>query len=205
MVLVPDKNTQFALRGILARHSALGIRPISYDFRIHPGRDGGVRTAGPELLRGERARFHHALLVHDRAGCGASELASTLDLEAELEQRLETVWADRAKAIVIEPEVDAWIWGTESVLRECLAWPLRDTGIRDWLVSRQFQFDSHGKPRMPKEALEALIPVHGLPRSSSLYERVTGRISLRRCSDPAFLRLKQALVRWFESRVSSFA
>jgi hypothetical protein len=35
------------------------------------------------------------------------------------------------------------------------------------------------------------------PRSSVLYEQITGKISLNRCVDPAFLRLKDALQFWF--------
>jgi hypothetical protein len=69
--------------------------------------------------------------------------------------------------------------------------------IRDWLRERGFSFDEHGKPLRPKEAMEALVPVHRLPRSSALYEKITDRISLRRCVDPAFLRLREALTGWF--------
>lgn len=73
VVLVADKNAQFALTGALSRHKALGIRAITPDFRIHPGRDGGVRTSGAEVLAGEHRRFAHALLIFDLEGSGAAE------------------------------------------------------------------------------------------------------------------------------------
>jgi hypothetical protein len=43
ILVVADKNMHFALRGALNRPEALGIRPITVEFFVHPGRDGGVR------------------------------------------------------------------------------------------------------------------------------------------------------------------
>ncbi len=63
--MVADKNAQFALKGALARPKALGIRRIEFEFRVHPGRDGGARKSGPEVLALERRRFKHGLLVLD--------------------------------------------------------------------------------------------------------------------------------------------
>ena len=83
VILVADKNMQFALRGALCRPAAMGIRDISFDFRMHPGRDGGVRTSGPDVLAGEQRRFTHALMVMDHEGCGKPD-APALSLEQEL-------------------------------------------------------------------------------------------------------------------------
>ena len=41
-LLVADKNMDFAMRGILNRARALGMRAVSYEIRQHVGRDGGV-------------------------------------------------------------------------------------------------------------------------------------------------------------------
>lgn len=195
VVLVADKNMQFALRGALNRPDALGTRPIAHEFRPHVGRDGGVRTSGVEMLARERRRFSHALLVFDLEGSGAREDQTAESLEAALDKQLALQWAGSAKAIVIAPEVDLWLWGSDHVLRDALRWPLAGS-IRGWLQARGFAFDAEGKPQRPKEALEALV-VHRQPRSSALYERVTSRISLRRCTDPAFRRLRAALQGWF--------
>ena len=200
VILVADKNMQFALRGALTRPQALGIRPVTHDFRPHMGRDGGARTTGVEVLALERRRFAHALLVFDREGCGAEPGQTAEDLERVLDLQLEAYWGGHAKAVVIAPEVDVWLWGADANLREALRWPLNGK-VRDWLQAKGFPFDAHGKPEQPKQAIEALVRFCQLPRSSALYERITARISLRRCGDPAFLRLRAALQAWFPAAV----
>lgn len=196
VVLVADKNMQFALQGALSRPEALGIRPITHESRTHMGRDGGVRASGTDLLARDRRRFAHALLVLDFEGSGAREGQTVEELEAALDERLRAVWDGNAKAIVIAPELDVWIWGSDNALREALHWPL-DVSLRSWLQDHGFVFDAGGKPQQPKEALEALVRIHRQPRSSALYAKITGRISLQRCSDPAFVRLRAALRGWF--------
>ena len=196
VVLVADKNMQFALRGALGRPDAMGVRTIDHEFRTHIGRDGGVRTSGVELLLRDRRRFTHALLVFDLEGSGARTDQTAEDLERLLDEQLQAQWGPHAKAIVIAPEVDIWLWGADNALRESLHWPL-DGSIRSWLQDKGFVFDAGGKPERQKEALEAMVRIHRQPRSSALYEKITGRISLQRCTDPAFVRLRAALQRWF--------
>ena len=196
VILTADKNSQFALRGALGRPAAMDIRPISFEFRMHPGRDGGARTTCVDVLAREQRRFRHALLVFDLEGSGANDNQTAVDLERELDDRLAGAWGSNAKSIVIAPEVDVWLWGTDNALKEVLRWPLEGS-IRSWLQSRSFAFGSDEKPERPKEALEAMIPVHRQPRSSALYEKLTKRISLRRCTDPAFVRLRATLRGWF--------
>jgi len=195
VLLVADKNMQFTLQGALSRPQALGVRPHTYEFRSHPGRDGGVRSSGSKVLAGERNRFRHALMLLDFEGSGTSWL-DPLALEQELDQELRAVWNDDGKTIVISPEVDVWLWGSDNALRDIFQWPLQKIA-RCFLRATGFEFSSDGKPLRPKEALEAMVPVHRQPRSSALYEKVTSRISLQNCRDPAFLRLTQQLRAWF--------
>ncbi len=198
ILLVADKNMQFALHGALERPASLGIRPITFEFRSHSGRDGGVRTTGPELLALERRRFSHALLVMDMEGSGAGG-QDAARLESQLDQRLQDAWGDKGKAIVIEPELDIWMWGSDNAIQDVLCWPL-EVAIRDWLLNHGFELGADRKPCRPKEALEALIPIHRMPRSSALYRKITGRISLERCTDKAFVRLRSRLASWFGYR-----
>ncbi len=195
VLLVADKNMQFSVRGGLARPEALGIRPITCDFRLHVGRDGGVRTTGPELLAIERGRFECGVLMLDYEGCGAGSL-SPAELESALDGKLRPKWGSQAKAIVLVPEVDVWMWGRENTLRELFDWH-ESVGIRDWLVQKGFTFDAAEKPLRPKEALDAICRHQSVPRSSSFYEQVARRMSLVRCRDAAFQRLQTTLRSWF--------
>jgi hypothetical protein len=194
VLLVPDKNTEHAVRGALSRPDALGIRSIDFDVLVDQGRDGGVRRRGAQVLGVQRLRFAHALLLLDYEGSGSS--VSPAALEIQLDQALSDLWGDRAKAIVIDPEVDVWMWGAETHLRSTMDWHFPE-GIRAWLASQSFAFTAEGKPLRPKEALEAAFRRAQVPRSSARYEQVTRSISLARCKDDAFLRLRSAVVGWF--------
>jgi hypothetical protein len=196
VVLAADKNMQFALRGALPRSEALGIRPISFDFRVHAGRDGGARSSGADVLRSQRRQFGHALLVLDFDGCGARAGQPALEVEEQLDTELSLVWDDKAKAIVIDPELETWVWGSDNALQTALGWPLQQS-IRTWLTQQGYAIGVNGKPEQPKDAFAALVSVHRLPRSSAIYESITSRISLTACQDAAFQRLKSALQRWF--------
>lgn len=134
-------------------------------------------------------------MLLDFEGCG-TQLLDPIALEQELDQEIRMTWNDKGKTIVISPEVDIWLWGSDNALREVFQWPLRK-GVRNFLRAKGFAFSADGKPLRPKEALEAMVPVHRQPRSSALYEKVTKKISLRNCRDPAFLRLCKQLRIWF--------
>jgi hypothetical protein len=137
----------------------------------------------------------------DFEGCGANSDASTL--EAELDVRLQATWQDRAKAIVIEPEVDVWMWGSDNAIRNVVGWTHEGT-IRKWLEGEGFQFQANDKPVRPKEALEAVRRKTNQPRSSSLYKEIASKVSLRNCTDAAFQRLRHQLIDWFpESNITA--
>lgn len=201
VVLVADKNAQFALQGAIDRHHALGIRETKAEFRVHPGRDGGVRKSGPEVLAPEVKRFRHSLLLLDWEGCGASN-GNPLELEEELNERLAATWGDHGRAIVIEPEVDIWMWGSDNSLEQSLGWE-HSLPLREFLREKHFELRNDGKPLTPKEALECALWERNLPRSAALYARIAGNISLKRCQDAAFLRLREVLRLWFAPNPST--
>ncbi len=200
ILLVPDKNTEYTVRGALSRPEALGIRTLDFEVLVEQGRDGGVRRRGSQLLGVQHGRFSHALLLLDYEGSGSP--VGPVELEAQLDGSLRALWGDRAKAIVIYPEVDAWMWGAETHLRSAVDWRFSE-GIRAWLESQSFVFAPDGKPLRPKEALTAAFRRAQVPRSSALYEQVARNISLTRCTDEAFLRLRSSVVRWFGTAQTS--
>lgn len=176
VLLVADKNAQFALSGALHRPQAMGIRSIEFVFLVHPGRDGGTRKTGPEILNLEARRFRHAILVLDLEGSG-SEYSDAVALEQQLDKRMTATWQERAKSIVIEPEADVWLWGSDNAMQQVLRWT-DSMPIRQWLQEKGFDFTSEGKPKRPKEAFEEVVRKCQLPRSSSLYSEITGKVRL---------------------------
>ncbi len=197
VLLVADKNAQFALQGALERPQALSIRPISFEFRVHPGHDGGARRTGPDVLALEWHRFSHGLLVLDFEGSG-TDLPTGLAVEGQLDSRLRSRWGDRAKSIVIEPELDVWMWGADNSLEAVIGKPA-GKHVRQWLGEHGFPLNAAMKPTRPKEAMEAVLREVQKPRSSALYRRIATQISLARCTDPAFHRLREQLTSWFGS------
>ena len=196
LIVVPCKNTQFTLRGGLSRPEAIGIRAVSYEIVVHSNRDPGVRTTGAALANLRRAQFQHALLVFDHEGCGAEENTPD-ELQQQIEAELQPVWGESARVVVINPEVDVWLWGSDNALAGVLSWPSDKGGIREWLTAQGWQFGQKGKPVRPKEAFEKLREIHKQPRSSSLYETIAGKLSLKNCSDGAFQRIAEILRQWF--------
>src|SRR5690606_36957625 len=104
-----------------------------------------------------------------------------------------------SKAIVIDPECDLWLWGSDNALSVVLGWE-RELGIRPWLREKGFLFSENQKPGRPKEAFEAVLRELRKPRSSAFYRKITSSISLERCVDPAFVRLRETLRTWFPLR-----
>jgi hypothetical protein len=150
VILVADKSIQFGMQGALTRYQALGTRQFDFDFIVHSERDAGARLTGPDLLVLERRRCAHALLVFDWEGCG-SDQPNSVSLESELDARLAHHWGDHGKAIVVSPEADTWLWGSDQALAQALEWPAA-VSVRTWLGQQGFEIARDGKPVRPKEA-----------------------------------------------------
>ena len=185
------------MEGILSRLQSLRIRTITYRILVHPEKDPGCRLHGHELLHIHQNTYRHALMVFDREGSGADE-KSRDELESECEKWLSsTGWKDRGAVIVLDPELEIWLWSDSPVVDTVLGWDNRTPRLRDWLISKGHFFDGP-KPKRPKEATEAALHAVRKPRSSSLYRDLAEKVSLDRCADPAFVRLRTLLRNWFE-------
>ena len=195
VVLAADKPMERVLVRLLRRHESLGIRELTVSPLTHPQRDGGVRTRGAELLALQASRHRHALMVFDHAGSGGDGMP-VVELERRADEQLATVWGDRAKCIVIEPELDAWMWGSDAVMRRAVEWT-RGEPIRQFVANRDFELNADDKPADPKEAMEAVLKEVRLPMSAAVYGEIADRISLKRCTDEAFGRLVVRLRKWF--------
>jgi len=196
IILVADKNMESAIRGVLSRPHSLGIRSVHSDIYRHLQKDSGCRTDGVSFLNSFSNRYNYALLMFDFEGSG-DELTPARDQEKLLKKSLNYIWENRAEVIIIEPELDIWVWSDSPHVDEVIGWKTHDPDLRSWLREKGFLNSRSIKPERPKEALEAALRIIKKPRSSSLYEELAQKVSLDRCTDQAFLRLKDILNNWF--------
>lgn len=197
-VLLADKNMEGALRGLLSRPQSFGMRDISCDLYVHPERDPGCFLRGHDFLRPFAHRYSHALVVFDRDGSGQESEERSL-LEQKVELRLSSAgWDDRrAAAIVIDPELEVWVWNDSPHVEAALGWETSEVALRDWLKQKGWLPEGGMKPGQPKRAVEEALRISRKPRSSSIYLQLAKKVSIDRCVDPSFLKLRQTLSRWF--------
>jgi len=199
VILVADKNIEAAVGGLLSRTESLCIRTVDAEILRHPQKDSGCCNEGVELLSSFANQFHHALLMFDHEGSGRDQ-DTFLDIENDIEQRLsQSGWNDRAKTIVIDPELEIWVWTNSPHLKDCFGWSDQTTPLMQWLLDRGYLNPGELKPKHPKEALEAVLRTSRTPRSSAIYRQLAERVSLRRCQDRAFLKFKDVMQQWFAS------
>jgi hypothetical protein len=186
-----------AVEGLLGRSHALAIRPISVEFYIHPERDPGCLLHSDDFLRPFASRFAHAMVMLDHEGCGKEETARD-----ELEQQLASAlsrsgWADRAEVIVIDPELEIWVFSDSREVDNALGWGGKYPSLRTWLETNSHLAEGENKPARPKEAMEAALRHVRMPRSSSIYGHLAQNVGIGRCTDQAFQKLKTTLQTWF--------
>ena len=198
VLLAADKQMAETLRGILSRPEALGTREISYTVNVHVKRDPGCRTDAHNFLRSFQADFDHALVLFDYEGCGASGSSSPREVESEVEDRLrKTGWENRARCVVIDPELEVWVWSGSPEVDRCLGWDPSRQRVRDWLRAQNRWPAEAPKPPAPKAAVEEVLEAVHQPWSSSLFRELAETVSLERCEDESFQRFRRILQEWF--------
>lgn len=199
VLLVADKNMEYAVKGLLERHSSIGIRALTYDVFVHPQHDSGCLREGHSFLRGSSNNFDRALVILDREGCG-QEYSSRVELESLVEERLnQSGWNGRSAAIVLDPELEIWVWSDSTQVDKTLGWGNHDRDLRSELRKNDFLSDHALKPHEPKAAMEFALQTADLRRSSSIYYKLAQRVSLNRCVDQSFHKFKATLQAWFPS------
>lgn len=203
VILVADRSIEAAVRGLLSRPDAIGIRPLTYEIVVHPNRDPGCFHSPDELLDGYRGRARHALVILDRGWQGVPA-NDARELERMIEERLNTSAAPGwARTVVIDPELEAWVFSDSPHVANTLGWSGTTEEMRNSLQIAGLWPHDLPKPPDPKQAMERLVRKAGVPRSSSLYRRLASRVSFQRCQDPAFLRLLDTLREWFGANKSN--
>jgi hypothetical protein len=202
IVLTADPQMQGTIATLLTeRRRSLGISDLTFDVRAHPDRDSGCRTASASALSPLRRDYRKAMVIFDFHGSGAHSI-TVPELESQLERQLETAgWSlDDVAVVVIEPELEAWIFGASwRHLEDAVRWSQSEP-VREWLESREFLQQGVLKPSDPKAAFEALLSLQRIRRSGDLFVQLAKRVSLARCQDRAFQKFRATLQRWFPAR-----
>ena len=185
-VLVADRDIEQTVLGLLARTHALGIRSVhAAEVRPFARHDGGCRMEGVSFLRALKGQFSHAVLIFDYEGSGAD--TNAVELENRLEEELrKSGWGDDAVVIVIDPEIEAWVWSESNQVERILGWD-HDGSLRIWLQTKGYIQSGQQKPVDPK----AKKP------SSSIFRQLADSVSFKGCTDRSFNKLKATLQRWF--------
>lgn len=195
-VLVADSNIKAAVEGLLSRPEALGIRRPTVRFTVHPQRDPGCfnDAAGPLRVCVPQAR--HGLVVLDREFDGSSG-RSAAELEGLIEGDLAKVApADWGRAVVIDPELEIWVFADSPHVAEVLGFGMQPEHLRNSLAAAGLWSVGDAKPLDPKKAVEWALRSKDIPRSSSVYRELAKVVGLGRCQDRAFLRLRSLLREW---------
>ena len=195
--VVADRQIAATLEELLLRRRALGIRPVEAEILVHPHHDPGCYARPADLQRGYRQAAEHALIVLDHAWDGVPP-GSGAALEALIDEKLEDAgMADWAVPVVIEPELEAWVFSASPHVPDVLGWKPSRSPLREALEERNLWAAADAKPADPKEAIKYILRRTGKSRSASLFRRLTRRVNTAGCRDRAFLRLNDLLRGWF--------
>lgn len=199
VVLAADSDAYRVLEAILQTPDRLGTRPIAFEIERHPRHDPGCRLGSTEYLRPFLGHFRHALVVFDRDGCGSTQ--TRRELQDEITANLAANgWQDRARAIVIAPELEIWAWGSWTNLATVLG--SRESALREVVTRQGLSISDLDKPTNPKTALGAVIGNRSRSgrrrrRSPRLFGELAANAPLNGCRDPAFRELRRTLRTWF--------
>lgn len=210
-VVVADLDAENAIKTLLCdRQNALGIqldfnpdRPPQGDLLRYSGRDSGCVKDAVDVLRAAQRTHQHAILIFDHHGSGADH-KSRDTIESELQQELNANgWTDGdAAVIVIEPELEAWVWAASPRVQDVLGWKDERHELRDFLERKGFWDKDAIKPNDPKEAMKAALKQKNMPGGARVFARLASRVGLSQCEDPAFQKFRETLHRWFKSPVN---
>lgn len=200
-VLTADADMQAVLRSVLRRHEEIGLRPIEFEVDRHTMRDSGMIASGPDLVRPRRGKYRKVLLVWDHLGSGCEGKFTAEESARRVEERLVLVsWRDHASAIVIDPELEDWLWQDPASIGAHLG--ISPATLRKWLTEQQKSASDLLSPRSKMDLEERLrhLFVDKCRRTVSPrdFERIAEQADLAAWEkSKSFQRLMTILRGWF--------
>ena len=195
VILVADRHQERTVSTLLTRRpQSLGIQQMSIDLDIlrHPEHDPGVFHKAGDFLSIFARRYQHALVLIDAEWGGLSAEKIEEKIQDDLN---ENGWEGRSAVIVIDPELEIWVWSTSPHVPRLLGtnWET----IKDLGDQTGYWQEGETKPSRPKELLEVVLHRTRKPRSGTLYRQLAEKVGLSRCQDDSFRRFREVLQGWF--------
>ena len=197
-ILVADADIEATMDGLLThRQAALGIRSIEFTITRHLQRDPGCRRHAASTARSYVNDHRHALVLFDKVGSGDEGVERQCiqnDVEGDLRRN---GWEERSKAIVIEPELETWVWSASPNVGKVLGWTKGTGALQDWLREHQLWPEDEAKPPDPKSALRRVMRVKNRHPTAATFMTLAQKVGLNACEDPAFREMRETLQGWF--------
>jgi hypothetical protein len=201
IIVAADRAAQVMLIELLNRlPPALGLREFSWQVLVHENRDPGCYTKGVDKLDLSAKDFEHCILIFDHEGCGAEHKSPT-EIQSELEQKLTNgLWPNRNAVIVIDPELENWVWTNSIHTSAAMGWGSDRDGLKSWLIAKDWLGPNDEKPKRPKEAMEASHKFKvKAPITSDTFATIAAKASFKSCTSPSFLKFKSTITTWFQA------
>ena len=218
--LIPDLQCKATILGFIQRngfHHNLGCGPFRFseqeDLLVHPGHDPGVWKYSQVLLASKKDTHERSIIILDNDWDGSPGVAQ---IEADIEQNMiASGWAqNRFEVIVIDPELESWIWQDNIHVEEAFD-HARPPSLRDKLATLTLLPNGKlanaqpalgqipiwpvgdAKPPDPKSAVEAVTSMKSLGPVSAVFNEIASKVGVGNCQDPAFQKLRATLQQWF--------
>lgn len=202
IVAVADSYQEEVINELLPRLTLThNISTLDFDIIRNPGHDAGSYNNSQDLLRPFVNQYSFCLVIFDYEGSGIESKKSREEAERDVEYKLTlNGWDDRCCCIVIEPELENWMWINSPHVEDAIGWDNQTESLYNWARAEGFILRNESKPLRPKETLENALRFIRTAKSASIYRRIAKRASYRDCSDPAFLKLTRTLENWFKKK-----
>lgn len=198
IVLASDGQQKAVIEVLLEkRYKSLNICKLvqgqTFDVFVNSNKDPGVyKEAGP-FLNVFVNQYKYALVLTDSAWEGSPGQAKIKEkIQDDLNQN---GWADRSSIIVIDPELEIWVWSSSNEIPVILGQSWEQ--IHKIATKHSFWSPEDIKPHRPKELMDSVLREGRKHRSAALFQKLAEKISLQGCHDLAFRDLKKKLQEWF--------
>lgn len=186
IVAVADGHQEKVMEALLPRIlNASQTADFNFEMIKNPGKDSGSYNDSHELLRPFINQYRFALVVFDFEGTGVEHLP--LDqVKKNVQELLEkNGWKGRSAVIVIQPELENWMWMDNRNVEQAIGWEEK-ISLYDWAKKEGLLAEDATKPDRPKEAFLDALRLSRTPLSASIYGKITAKVSYGKCQDAAF-------------------